>query len=493
MTRLAFAVLFAIWPLGLVGQEATDANPTREDLRALQFYLQQNDTVAVEAEFRRLQAAFPSWTPPADLASLARLDPDVEIDRIYARINAGDPAGARRLLTETRAAFPFWTPTQDLVSAVALAEAQAAFDAAIAARDLEAAVRIAVESPGLSRCERINNIWLLSELQTAAGNTAAALAGYRQIVSTCAATQDVVSTIEKASAIATPDQVQALIETAEGRGLGQPDVWRSLSTRLAGTQPPAGTPATPPTPQPAAPATTAAPQPQTTAPAPRQQAVAPPAPPVAGAVLAAPATAAPTATVASPSSLNGLRRSGDSRINNVRQAAAAGDFRTCTRLSTRPASLDIAYERAWCVYNLDRPLEALALFSAVAQGGLGGTVPRDARYGMMLSYLELQMTEAAARLAAETDLTFEQRKTVEGIILDQRGVRSYEQGHFLRAITFFDALEQLDGTLRRDLRLLRGYAYLNSGQRARAMEEFVRLNNELATSETREALRIARQ
>lgn len=493
MTRLAFAVLLAIWPLDLVGQDGGNATPTREDLRALQFYLQQNDTVAIEAEFRRLQAAFPSWTPPADLTTLARLDPDIEIDRIYARITAGDAAGARRLLNETREAFPFWTPTQDLVSAVTLAEAQAAFDAAIADRDLASAVRIAVEAPGLSRCERINNIWLLSELQATTNNTAAALAGYRQIVSTCTSTLDVVSTIEKASAIATPDEVQALIENAQGRGLGQPSVWTSLAARLVGdeaptvevqtVQAPSAQAQTPSTPQPAAP----------TPPAPGQPAAATPTAPPAGAVLAAPTAAAPLATIAAPSNLSGLRRSGDSRINSVRQAAAAGEFRTCTRLSTRPASLDVAYERAWCVYNLERPLEALALFSAAAQGGLPGTVPRDARYGMMLSYLELGMTEAAARLAAETDLTMEQRVTIEGIILDQRGVRSYEQGHYLRAINFFDALEQLEGSLRRDLRLLRGYAYLNSGQRARAIDEFIRLNNELATSETREALRIARQ
>ncbi|MCB1347067.1 MAG: hypothetical protein KDK09_17895, partial [Rhodobacteraceae bacterium] len=93
---------------------------------------------------------------------------------------------------------------------------------------------------------------------------------------------------------------------------------------------------------------------------------------------------------------------GDSRIARVRAAKERGDWAGCLAASANPRSLDVMYERSWCAYNLDRSGEALAGFTAAAQSGaaLGGTVPRDARFGMILSYLNMNMTEEGARLAA---------------------------------------------------------------------------------------------
>ncbi|MDO9524884.1 MAG: hypothetical protein Q7J57_05005, partial [Gemmobacter sp.] len=56
------------------------------------------------------------------------------------------------------------------------------------------------------------------------------------------------------------------------------------------------------------------------------------------------------------------------------------------------------------------------------------------------------------------------------------------------AIGYFDALEQVAGRLRRDLALLRGYAYLNSGDRAKANALFLAIHNQLATPASRDAL-----
>ncbi|MCA0203230.1 MAG: hypothetical protein LCH92_02725 [Proteobacteria bacterium] len=119
-------------------------------------------------------------------------------------------------------------------------------------------------------------------------------------------------------------------------------------------------------------------------------------------------------------------------------------------------------------------------------------MPRDARFGMILSYLAMNMTEEAARLAAATNLTQEQRITAESTILDQRGVRSFHRRDYAQAIAYLTALEQLTGPLRRDLAMLRAYAYQNNDQRREALAEFERLNNELSTDETRAALENAR-
>ncbi|MCB1395606.1 MAG: hypothetical protein KDJ98_06435, partial [Rhodobacteraceae bacterium] len=123
---------------------------------------------------------------------------------------------------------------------------------------------------------------------------------------------------------------------------------------------------------------------------------------------------------------------------------------------------------------------------------LGGDVPRDARFGMILSYLALNMTEEAARIAAATNLTQQQRLETETVILDQRGVRAYHAREYSQSIAYFNALEQISGSLRRDLAMLRAYAYMNAGQNAEALAEFTRLHNELATDETRAAIQSLR-
>ncbi len=185
---------------------------------------------------------------------------------------------------------------------------------------------------------------------------------------------------------------------------------------------------------------------------------------------------------------------GDGRIGKVRRFQQSGDWVNCLAASVNPQSIEVLYPRSWCAYNLDRVGEALAGFTATAQKGkgLGGTVQRDARFGIILSYLKLNMTEQAAQVAANTNLTREQRVDVETSILDQRGVQAYNNGDYARAATYFDALEELNGSIRRDLAILRAYAYMNSRQYDAAMTELTRLHDELATSETRAALNTLR-
>jgi hypothetical protein len=185
---------------------------------------------------------------------------------------------------------------------------------------------------------------------------------------------------------------------------------------------------------------------------------------------------------------------GDSRVGQVRALKEAGNWAGCLAASANPRSLDVLYERSWCAYNLDRSGEALAGSTATAQRGsaLGGDVPRDSRFGMILSYLDMNMTEEAARLAAATNLTRQQRLEVEATILDQRAVRSFHNRDYAQTIAYLNALEQLSGSLRRDLAMLRGYAFLNAGQSDLALAEFTRQNDILSTQETRSALESVR-
>jgi tetratricopeptide (TPR) repeat protein len=449
-----------------VGTAAAQEFPNAQDLRAIRYYIAQNETASIAAELQRLENAFPDWTAPDDLAALelmAPTTPKTEIDSIFTLIARNDIVSAQRELSAAREAFPDWVPSEDMLSLLATANAQTAFDAAIAARDPDAALRIAMDELAILRCSRINNAWKLAELKKQTGDRAGALSAYRQIVRACSLTADVVATIEKADAVATEDEMRALVAMAQQRIPGSGTTFDALLIRLlAGRGVAVATSAVAATPRPA-------PQPSTST---QAQASAP---------VTVPGTS-------SGSPLAELRRSGDSRLRQVRASAQTGDFRTCTARSVTPRSLEVAYERAWCVFNLDRPLEALALFTAVADG-LSGTMSRDARYGMALSMLQRNMTSAASRIAAETDFTIDQRRTIESTILEQRGIRAYQEGNYSQAITYFDGVKMLVGFLRRDLSIMRADAYLNSGDRATARTLFIHLNNALSTAETRTGLK----
>ncbi|MGZ9809914.1 hypothetical protein ACXN5S_05570 [Pseudoroseicyclus sp. H15] len=478
----------------LAAQEASQgAQPGADDLRALRYYVEQDETAAISAEIRRLQLDFPDWTPPDDLSQLLVTGPSTEIDQIYARIASGDLGGARRLIDSTQAAFPNWTPPADMLSLLSIAEAQDSFDQAVSGGNLTTALELAIDNPQLLRCNRINNAWRLADLQARSGNEGAAFAAYEQVVQSCSGSSEIISTIEKADAVASVAQIRGLISTARNRMPSMAGTLDALETRLlsgrgiGNDDAPDEVAEVADEPEEEAPARAAAPA------APARQPAAAPAPAPAPRA-AAPVSAAPVVVTAPPTAnaYTSLPPDGDGRVNAVRAAALAENYTQCAFASTQPRSLEVAYERAWCVYNLDRPLEALALFTAAANGRLGGTVQRDALYGMSLSLLELEMTDSASAVAARTDFTYEQRRTIETIILDQRGVRAFEQGEFREAIRYFDELERVEGSLRRDLLLLRGYAMLNSGDQRGALQVFVELNNQLSTEETREAIAAAR-
>lgn len=459
--------------LGLAVPLAAQANaPAAGDLQALLYYLETNDQRAVQAEMRRLRAQFPGWTPPDNLDALRALGQQagagVDVAPIWARIERDDFSGARRLIDQARRNSPGWTPDAEMLRVLELNEAQAGFDSAVARGDHAAAIAAARRTPGLMRCDAINNAWQLAEMYHAAGQTANALATYRGVLGSCSRMQDLEPTLEKANEIATVAQMTELFEVARAAAPANAQRLDTLEERLRAGRG-GGAPAAARTARPA------------------QTAQTPPAEP-------APSTGTERATAAAAAPLRSLPVSGDNRLSRVRTQKESGNWAACLAASTNPRSLDVLYERSWCAYNLDRAGEALAGFTAAANAGraLGAEVPRDARFGMMLTYVTLNMIEEAARLAANTDLNRSQRVEIESMILDQRAVRAFQQREYAQALSYLNALESLGGALRRDLAMLRGYAHLNLNQVEEAHAEFTRLHGELATDETRSALQTTR-
>ncbi len=471
----AFAVLSGLAPLAGPGAWAQTA--TQADLRALVFYLQQNDQAAVQAEMRRLRRAFPDWRPPADLSELlapaqgtGNAGPDVA--GVWQRIERQDFAGARQLIDQNRRTHPDWSPDAEMLRVLELNEAQAGFDRATAARNAPEAIAIARRTPQLMRCDRINNAWRLAEMYKLAGQRANAVATFRSTVTSCPRQADMEPTLEKANEVATPAEMAELFAAARAASPAQPERLNALEARLRAGRGGSSAPVT----------TTQAPG--TAAPA-RQAAPTPAAAPVA--VAASPVTA-------THSPMRSLPLRGDNRVAATRSAKEAEAWGRCLANSSSPRSLELLYERSWCALAHDRPAEALAGFAAVAERGnaLGGNVPRDARFGLALAHLSLQMTEEGARIASGAPLSESQRREIEILVLDQRAVRAYRLGEHRQAIAMFNALEQTQGSLRRDLAILRAYAYLNSGQRGLAHEQFELLHSQLATPETRAGLNASR-
>ncbi len=479
--RLGPAVLglvLALSSAALLPGAAQAGTPGTEDLRALIYYLQTDDQRSVQAEMRRLRAQFPGWTPPDNLDALRAMseegDAGVDVAPIWARIERGDFSGARSLIDEGRRSVPGWSPDAEMLRVLELNEAQANFDAAVSRRDHAAAIATARRTPGLMRCEAVNNAWQLAEMYQAADQTSNALATYRGVLGSCTRISVVEPTLEKANEIATMEQLTELFGVARNAAPANEARLDALETRLRAGR---GEGA------PAASARAASPS-RTGSAAPRDSASAP--------SSEAPSSGAARTAAAAP--LRALPTRGDNRVARVRSLKEAGNWSSCLAASANPRSLDVLYERSWCAYNRDRAGEALAGFTAAANAGraLGADVPRDARFGMMLSYVTLNMIEEAARLAATTDLTRTQRVEIESMILDQRAVRAFQQREYAQSLSYLNALETLGGGLRRDLAMLRGYAHLNLRQVEEAHAEFTRLHGELATDETRSALETTR-
>ncbi|MCC1481344.1 hypothetical protein [Roseibaca sp. Y0-43] len=467
--RLVSVALAACLTAGAVSAQTA----SYDDLRALRYYVQQGDTAAMNAELRRLRVAYPDWTPPSDLNQLLVPQASASVDEgaIWRLIERRDYAGARREIDASRQAVAGWTPPADMLRVLETNEAQDAFDAAAASRDAGTAIAIARRSPQIMSCERINNAWVLADMYVLSGQNSAAVTTWRNTVQSCTAYSQMEPTLEKASAVASRTELAGMFDVARGANRAETERLNALERRLLGGA--------------------AAPAPRTAAaPAPTPRTAAAPAPTPRTAPAPQPVATPAPAPAVSPSRLPAR---GDSRIAEVRALKEREQYARCIAASNNPRSLDVLYERSWCLFSHQRPTEALVGFQATAPAGdaIGPNVGRDGYYGLSLAYLALNMTEQGAQVASSARLTDTQRAEVEAIILDQRGVKAYRKGDYRQSIAYFNALEQLQGGLRRDLSILRAYALLNSGQRVQAKDEFERLHAQLATAETRQGLNAA--
>ena len=473
MTQIRHIGLSLLAACCLAGAPVLSQTPTDADLQALRFYMSEDNQQAVNSEIRRLQLQYPDWVVPDDLDQLERNVPGEMIDRIYRQAEAGNFESARATIAEISREYPNWAPSADLLETLALAEAQASFDAAVSANNPEVAIRVARNNSALLRCERVNNAWLLAEQYQSIGDVTSAVGVYNGIARSCSDADILVATLEKSAAVASLAQLEQLADLTRAQAPAASARLTAVEDRLrAGLLAQSG-------------AETRSSEPQTGIEIAPDAANVPPAAslrpvgrPQRTASQPAPART-PARTAPAPSSAG---------MSQARGAADRGDWASCLAATATARNPDAVAQRGWCALNADRPMQALSDFADAASRAPSAQARRDARYGQALVMLRLNMVDQAAGVAAAVDFTPDQRLDIESQILDKRGVAAYNRRDYGRAIAYFNELERVTGVVRRDLALLRGYAYLNSGQKAQARAEFQKLHNQMATQASRRAL-----
>lgn len=450
----ALALVGLIWAQTAIAQQV----PPSSELAALKYYFDGNNQSAVDAELRRLKAKFPDWDVPADISDIFRNSEPADVSNIYELIKIGNLKAAEQKIDDLRNANSGWTPPKDMIDLLTISKAQEEFNQAASTGNYDLMNRTVRRVPQLLSCERVNNSWLLAQAHIANDKANSALSIYTAIASTCRDKDVLVATLEKSEAITTPAQLSMIsdraqitltsarpaIKATENRLL----VGRGLKPRWTET----------------------------------------------GAIRevkilkqSAPAVT-PTEPKTDARQVRSKNVTSNLGVSGVRALAKRGAWKECLQKSNGSRNLAVQFERGWCAFNAERPLEAIKIFADIAKRTKSPAQKRDAQFGQLLSMLRANMTEQSAQLAAAANLTNVQRIDIESQILEQRGRRAYALGNYDDAVAYFNAQTQLLGYTHRGSELLRGYAFLKAGNRSQARQIFQTLHNQLETDETRQAL-----
>ncbi len=120
---------------------------------------------------------------------------------------------------------------------------------------------------------------------------------------------------------------------------------------------------------------------------------------------------------------------------------------------------EAALASAWCLADLNRPMEAIAAFERAIETG-SPAVRREAAWGQSLAYLSRNLTNDAAVSASKAPQSAQRTHQLEVEILTQRALGFFEQKRYVEALRALDQRARI-ATERVDLMTIRGYAYLN--------------------------------
>ncbi|MGO4122782.1 hypothetical protein AB4Z01_00220 [Inquilinus sp. YAF38] len=409
------------------------------DLTALRYYVEIKDWNRVESEIRRLRGIDPGWQPPPDLMS-GQAGPSVNEQELWDLFGTGRYAEVRTRIAQLRQANPTYTPSADLLRQLDIAEGQQTLGTAAETAQWQAVIDQARRQPDLLNCARTDTVWRTAEAFARLQQTASAFDLYRSLVGTCSSLQERVATLQKANAFLSAEQMAQLYALARQRSGADAGAVDDVQTSLA-----AG----------------------------RRAAQRSPAPQRASGPSRAAAAAATRGTAADA-------------------AKQSGAYADCLRLTDGSVPAGMKLTRAWCLYELERPTEASALFAAARSEGRGAAEIQDASYGLILATLRRGLVDDAQTLIDKATLTGQQHREVQGEVLAQLGTAAHQRGDYREALRLFDTRDQLGAPPRRDLQMLRGFALYNLRRYREALDVFLAVDRVLSTPDSREGVRIAR-
>ncbi|NKK81013.1 cellulose synthase [Rhizobium leguminosarum] len=118
-----------------------------------------------------------------------------------------------------------------------------------------------------------------------------------------------------------------------------------------------------------------------------------------------------------------------------------------------------ALSRAWCLMDINRPMEAISAFEAALQSP-SRKVREDAAYGQSLAYLRAGLSGNAAVAATKAPQNRQRAAELQVAILADRALSAFDAGRYRETLIYLDQRAQLQQE-RIDLMVLRGYCYLN--------------------------------
>lgn len=190
---------------------------------------------------------------------------------------------------------------------------------------------------------------------------------------------------------------------------------------------------------------------------------------------------------------------GNSAGRLAAEAAEREDYGTCLTL-VRQARAEgtinrgLANQEGWCLLELDRPAEAMRAFETGADlpavpASLEERLRLDANAGISWAMMRQGMVERALTFIQKAELGDENRRALLAAGLGQMALRAYDAQDWREALRL---LRSRNNLMPRDraLTMVEAWALYNAGRRDDARRLFTMLDDQLSTSETREALRI---
>ncbi|MCM2505966.1 tetratricopeptide repeat protein [Aureimonas altamirensis] len=146
-------------------------------------------------------------------------------------------------------------------------------------------------------------------------------------------------------------------------------------------------------------------------------------------------------------------------------------------------SAQAALNRAWCLMELNRPMEAAPAFEVGLQT-TNPTTRQDAAYGLALAYLRQNLVDKAAVAATMAPQPRARRIELESSILSQRATSNFDAGRPVETIMTLDQRARLVPE-QLDLMVLRGYSYMQ----LRRYRDAERVFKAVAATGNREGIR----